>query len=194
MFIASLFMKKRHKSLRKHPVQKLWDDLLFSLKLLYYHDFYNCTLLLLLPVLLIILLSSLLLLLLLTEIVAAVAIAACRSRVLEKKKRKRYSNHRRHHRHRRHQCRRRRYANYNNKIRLSPTQCTICSIYLLLPSKSSSKIYKNIVIVTYRASRITKPSFLKLAVFLSAHSYRLHKRFHMFRRSTSSRFVRFLSC
>lgn len=107
-----------------------------------------------------------------TEIVApvatAVAIVACRSRVSWKNT-KRRSRHRR--RHRRHQCRRRRYANYNNKIRLSPTQCTICSIYLLLPSKSSSKIYKNIVIVTYRASRITKPFFLKLAVF--SHSYRL---------------------
>lgn len=93
------------------------------------------------------------------------------------------------HRHRWHQCRRHRYANYNNKIRLSPTQCTICSIYLLLPSKSSSKIYKNIVIVTYRASRITKPSFLKLTVFSHIGYKRIHM-FHMFnRRSTSSKFV-----
>lgn len=39
------------------------------------------------------------------------------------------------HRHSRHRCRRRRYIIINNnKIRLSPTQCTICSIYLLLPS------------------------------------------------------------
>lgn len=105
--------------------------------------------------------------------------------ILKIQKKKSCSRHR--HRQRRHQYRRLRYANYNNKIRLSPTQCTICSIYLLLPSKSSSKIYKNIVIVTYRASRITKPSFLKLAVF-SLRS--VINEIHMFnRRSISSRFV-----
>lgn len=109
------------------------------------------------------------------EIVApvatAVAIATCPSRVDPEKYEKTLFTICHRYRHRWHQCRRHRYANYNNKIRLSPTQCTICSIYLLLPSKSSSKIYKNIVIVTYRASRITKPSFLKLTVL--SHSYRL---------------------